>query len=97
MSTTFLVLLTLPVILCALAFRLFKVTVLGRCALGAILAALALFCGFGFLASYELSEMTQRLPWQIGYSFIGFNSMAAMVFLARPGGEPGSAGKPEAC
>jgi hypothetical protein len=68
-----------------------------------VMAALALmavlfFCVFGFLASWEYTEASARLPWQIGYGAIG----AACVFGAfgllrrrRREPTPGDAGGPE--
>ena len=35
---------------------------------------LAAFCGFGFLASFELAA-SQGLPWQLAYSVIGLGSL----------------------
>jgi hypothetical protein len=35
------------------------------------LLAVSVFCLFGFLASYEYSEASQRLPWQTGYGLGG--------------------------
>ncbi len=53
-----------------------------------ILAALALvgvdlFCVFGFLASYEYSEPSKRLPWQIGYGVLGMVSLIGVAVLLR--------------
>ncbi|MEA3207781.1 MAG: hypothetical protein QOE70_838 [Chthoniobacter sp.] len=39
------------------------------------LVILALLCGFGFLASYELTSAAARLPWQIGYGLVATVSL----------------------
>lgn len=36
-----------------------------------VMLAIAGFCVFGFLASYEYAEPAKRLPWQIGYGVLG--------------------------
>jgi hypothetical protein len=53
-----------------------------------VLATLALvgvlfFCIFGFLASYEYSEPSKRLPWQIGYGAIGVACLSGAFLLLR--------------
>ena len=40
----------------------------------------ALFCGFGFLASFELSD-SASLPWKIGYGVLGVISLSTPVLL----------------
>ena len=45
-----------------------------------VLAAAALFCAFGFLASVELTDWQHRLPWQIGYGGVG---LATLYGVAR--------------
>lgn len=47
---------------------------------------LAGFSGFGFLASFELAEWSQRLPWLIGYTLIGLASLRGVIALLRPRG-----------
>ena len=48
----------------------------------ALLAMLA-FCIFGFLASYEYPEASQRLPWQLGYGAGGAGCLFATLWLWR--------------
>ena len=52
----------------------------------AVLGLLAItgFCGFGFLSTFELSEVRARLPWQIGYATLGLICVVGMVALVRP-------------
>lgn len=54
------------------------------------LLALAGFCIFGFMASYEYSDSARRLPWQIGYGTLGAAGLFFVIFLWRPrrGGAP---------
>ena len=53
-----------------------------------IIGALALlaitgFCVFGFLATYEYSEVSKRLPWQIGYGVLGMVCLSGVAMLLR--------------
>lgn len=57
--------------------------------LARIIGALALlaitgFCVFGFMASYEYSEATKRLPWQIGYGALGLICLSGAAMVLRP-------------
>ena len=57
--------------------------------LGRIIGALALlavagFCVFGFMATYEYSDAAKRLPWQIGYGAIGLVCLFGVAMLLRP-------------
>ena len=53
--------------------------------LGALtLLALAAFCVFGFLASFEPSE-TSRLPWKVGYAAMTIVCLTGAVQLLRSG------------
>jgi hypothetical protein len=47
-----------------------------------ILLAFACFCGFGFVASFELPG-PPGLPWKIGYAIAGLVSLAAAAVLFR--------------
>lgn len=47
------------------------------------LLAILAFCVFGFLASYEYSEPSRRLPWQLGYGTGGAVCLFATVLLWR--------------
>lgn len=47
-----------------------------------LLAVLA-FCGFGFMATYEYSEASRRLPWQLGYGVLGAVCLLCTVLLWR--------------
>jgi len=57
--------------------------------LARIIGALALlaitgFCVFGFMATYEYSEATKRLPWQIGYGALGLVCLSGAVIVVLP-------------
>jgi hypothetical protein len=41
------------------------------------------FCVFGFLASYEVGELSKRLPWQLGYGAGGAGCLLAIISLWR--------------
>ena len=45
---------------------------------------LTTFCIYGFLASYELTEPLERLPWQCIYGLIGLVSSLAFLFIVKP-------------
>ena len=50
---------------------------------GLALLAIAAFCAFGFMATYEYSDSAERMPWQIGYGLAGFacTTLAMLCFL----------------
>jgi len=49
-----------------------------------LLAAFALFCGYGFLASGELSDPGERWLWRAGYALLGLASLVGFgLFLRR--------------
>lgn len=53
--------------------------------IGAIaLLAVASFCSFGFMASYEYTEAFRRLPWQLGYGLVGIACLFGIVAIFRP-------------
>ena len=84
MSTILLILIGIVVLLVPATFLLLPGRMFPR-----VLAALALmpvlaFCVFGFFASYEYSEISERLPWQIGYAVVGLACITGMVMLLRP-------------
>jgi len=54
-----------------LGYLLFKGHWLMQFISAALLIAIALFSAFGFRATYELSDLAERLPWQLGYAAIG--------------------------
>ena len=63
--------------------------------LARIIGALALlaitgFCIFGFMATYEYSEASKRLPWQIGYGVLGLACLSGVAWLLRRRRTPGS-------
>ncbi|HCY58748.1 MAG TPA: hypothetical protein DHU78_07845 [Opitutae bacterium] len=43
-----------------------------------------LFCIYGFLSTYELTNLIERLPWQGLYGIIGLLSILAFLFLLKP-------------
>ena len=43
-----------------------------------LLAAFSLFCGYGFLASGELSDPGERWPWRAGYAVLGIASLVGL-------------------
>lgn len=47
------------------------------------LFVIAGFCVFGFLATWELSAWTDRLPLQIGYVILGSASLFGAIVLLR--------------
>ncbi len=50
-----------------------------------VLLPILAFCGFGFLATFELADASSRLPWQIGYGVGGAACLAGIVaVLVRP-------------
>jgi hypothetical protein len=56
---------------------------LTRITAGLFLLAIAGFCVFGFLASYEYSEPLKRLPWQMGYGVVGLACLAGLWALKK--------------
>ena len=46
-----------------------------------LLVGVALFCAFGFLATYEYAEAARRLPWQAGYGLFGLMALGAAGWL----------------
>ena len=56
---------------------------LTRITAGLFLLAIAGFCVFGFLASYEYSEPLKRLPWQIGYGVVGLACLPGLWALKK--------------
>jgi len=49
-----------------------------------VLLAVAGFCTFGFMATYEYSEVSKRLPWQIGYGLIGVTCLVGVGVVLFP-------------
>ena len=47
-----------------------------------LLAPIALFCGFGFLASFEYPGVT---GWKVGYAVVGGLSLIGMILFATQG------------
>ena len=43
-----------------------------------------LICIYGFLSTYELASLVERLPWQGLYGIIGLLSILAFLFLMKP-------------
>jgi hypothetical protein len=52
-----------------------------------VMAAIAAFCLFGFLAANELSDPARRLAWQVGYAGAGCACLAGIMFLFVRGGD----------
>jgi O-antigen/teichoic acid export membrane protein len=50
------------------------------------LLAVAGFCAFGFLATFEYAEPMRRLPWQVGYAGIALACFSTLFlrFRRRP-------------
>ena len=42
------------------------------------------FCIYGFLSTYELANLVERLPWQGLYGIVGLLSILAFLFLPKP-------------
>ena len=58
------------------------------------------FCAFGFLASYELSQPSERLPWQLGYGSGGVACLVVatmLLVLRRPDTASSRPGLPDDC
>jgi len=55
------------------------------------LVAIAGFCVFGFMATFEYAEAARRLPWQIAYGGLGTACLGGVVLLLRPRRSRGSA------
>jgi hypothetical protein len=51
-----------------------------KAVLGVVLLALAAFCAFGFLASFELRGRA-GLPWKVGYAAAGLALIATAAWL----------------
>ncbi len=47
-----------------------------------LLAPMALFCGYGFLASFEYPGVT---GWKVGYAVVGGLSLIGMILCATQG------------
>lgn len=47
------------------------------------LLAITVFSVFGFMATWEYSETTKRLPWQIGYGALGLGCVIGTALLVR--------------
>lgn len=54
-----------------------------RLLLALLLLAVAGFAVFGFLASFELAEPADRLPWQAGYGLLGVLSLGGTIGILR--------------
>ena len=55
-----------------------------RILLGLPFLGIFLFCIYGFLSTYELANLVERLPWQGLYGIIGLLSILAFLFLLKP-------------
>jgi LPXTG-motif cell wall-anchored protein len=55
------------------------------------LFAIAAFCAFGFMATFEPSA-SPRWPWQVGYGLIGLASLGGAIFLLRSKRNRGASG-----
>ncbi len=79
MSASMNFLIVLFVFVTVLGLFLFRGHWLMRLVSAVVLFAVTLFCTFGFLAAYELSDRGERLPWQIGYAAIGLGCVVCLV------------------
>ena len=52
-----------------------------RLALAALLVPVGLFCGFGFLASFEPSKDGGHFLWMIGYAGLGLACLVSVILL----------------
>lgn len=57
---------------------------LARVAASILALGLAAFCGFGFLASFELPA-SQGWPWQLAYAVAGVGSLITALFGSTAG------------
>ncbi len=58
-------------------------TVLIRVVLALMLLAVLGFCVFGFLATWEYTEASRRLPWQLGYGAVAGGCVLGALFVWR--------------
>ena len=54
-----------------------------RIVTGIICAAVLLFCGFGFLATFEPLERSVQLLWRVIYIVAALAAIATLVFVNR--------------
>jgi hypothetical protein len=54
-----------------------------RIAVAIFLLAIAAFCGFGFLATFEPLDRGTQLFWRIVYGLVGLACLAQILWLAR--------------
>lgn len=87
MNTNTTILITVGIVLALVPVALILSTRSLIARIAAVLFALGFagFCGFGFLASFELPS-SQRLPWQLAYALLGIGSLATSAFLLLRGG-----------
>ncbi len=83
MNIALLILVSMIVLGIPFSFLLFPRSRFPRVLAAFALVGVALFCVFGFLASYEYSEPSKRLPWQIGYGVLGVACLSGAVLLLR--------------
>ena len=60
------------------------IRIIVRIVFALLLLSVAAFCVFGFLSSYEISDTSGRLPWQIGYGTLGLICLGGAGFVLRP-------------
>jgi hypothetical protein len=48
-----------------------------------VLLGITAFCVFGFLATWEYPEASDRLPWQAGYGLIGVLCLGGVAGMVR--------------
>jgi len=83
MNIAILLLVSVIVLGIAVSFLVFPYRRFPRVLAALVLVGIVLFCGFGFLASYEYSDPSKRLPWQIGYGVLGLACLSGAVLLLR--------------
>lgn len=71
------------VIVVFIVLWIFGPRAVARLATVLLLFAVAGFCIFGFMASYEYADVAKRLPWQIGYGVLGLTCLSGAVMLLR--------------
>lgn len=62
----------------------FGPTSVARVVTAALLAAVALFCVFGFLATFEPLSRSVQITWRIVYSLTGLSCLVIAVWLVLP-------------
>ena len=58
--------------------------ILCRLLLSSVCIGVLLFCGFGFLATFEPLDRSVQITWRVVYSVVGILAVTGAVLLNRP-------------